>query len=279
MSCRAVTIILMPTSCVPSQNHTTEQKDRDFIYQQTKEADTTAKSHDSAGTHTDNAVLGELEESTSSPSKIHWAAVPAVFVNDTYFRIFDDRQRYVPGLDDTWVYLGTIESTVPGWESPTQNFQTNNESMIGAEIYHSSDGRIPIAESVWGDPLNKEIIGDSIIVVFEGQRLLYISDEAHSEAYEVMNAVVRPSLMVDGVIYSLMKSGGGSVLESYIYLGEITSAVPIDEYPTENLQVNRDNVIGMKAWRLPPGDVDDIIVLHTDSYFLYKHLPGTPVNP
>ena len=217
--------------------------------------------------------------SAASPPETHWAAVPAVFVNDTYFRIFADELYHpFPDLDDTWVFLGTIQSAAPGWEPPTQNFQTNNEAMIGAEIYFASGGRIPVSYSAWDDPIDEEVFGDSVIVLFNGSRLWYITEEAHSEVIEKMNAVERHSLMVDGVMYSLMGSAGGGNLVidgSYAFLGEVLSSVPIDEFPTEHLQANRDFIVGMKVYRLPPGDVNDIIVfLFTDAYFFYKHLPG-----
>jgi len=231
-------------------------------------------SHDGGNTAASNThITDELTENTTSSPEVHTAAVPAVFVNDIYFRFFDEKQNIVPDIDDTWAYLGNIQSSVPGWESPVQNFQTNNEQMIGAEIFHSSIGRIPITSSVWDDPLNEEAVGDSIIVVFNGQRILYISEEAHTEAYKVMSAVVRHSLMIDEIIYSFMGSGNGVILNSYTYLGETTSAVPINEFPTKNLQSNREIVVGMRAYRLPPEDNNDIIVIYTDSYFFYKHLP------
>jgi hypothetical protein len=234
-----------------------------------------------AGCRASNSTGDEAGNAASSPG-IRWDAVPAVFVNDTYFRIFENRQHTVPYLDDTWVYLGDIQSAAPGWESPTQNFQTNNEQMIGAEIYHSSECRIPITNSTWGDPLEAEVIGDSLIVIFEGLRLLYISEETHDEAIKVMDAVERHSLMVDGVMYSLMGSAGGRdfILDDrYVFLGEITSAVPIDEFPTDNLQANRDIVIGAKVYRMPPDENNDLVVFFTqNSRFYYKHLPGTIVN-
>ena len=238
--------------------------------------DTEIKSQDGDSTFRSEIVADALDENTTPSPEMHSSAVPAVFVNDTYFRVFDDRQHIVPDLDDTWIFLGSIQSSASGWESPTQNFQTNNELMIGAEIFHSFEGHVPITNSVWGDPLNDEVVGDSIIVVFEGARILYITEELHAEAYKVMGAVERHSLMVDGVIYSLMGSrSGGYILDSCVYLGEITSTVPIDEYPTENLQANRDIVVGMKVYRLPPGDINDIIVLFSDSYtscYFYKSL-------
>ena len=228
------------------------------------------------GTNTANTDGEELDENTS---ETRWAAVPAVFVNDTYFRIYADELHHpIADLDNTWVSLGTIQSAVPGWEPPTQNFQTNNEAMIGAEIYFSSEGRIPITNSAWGDPLDEEIVGEIVIVVFEGSRLWYISEEAHSEVIEVMNAVVRHSLMVDGVIYSLMATAGGggfSLSDDHIFLGEVASAVPMDEYPTENLQANRDSTVGAKVYRLPQGENSDLVVFFfPDARFYFKNLPG-----
>ena len=240
--------------------------------------DAEIESQNGGNTYTSDITADEPDEDTSPSPEMRTAAVPAVFVNDTYFRIFDDKQHIVPDLDDTWVYLGSIQSSAPGWGSPAQNFQTNNELMMGADIFHSYEGHIPITNSVWEDPLNEEVVGDSIIVVFEGMRILYITEEAHTEAYKVMGAVERHSLMVDGVIYSLMGSRSGNIPDGSVYLGEITSAVPIDEYPTENLQANRDVVVGMKVYRLPPGDINDVIVLFSDSYssyYFYKQLPGT----
>jgi len=217
-------------------------------------------------------------ESATPPSDTTWLAVPAVFVNDTYFRIYADGQYHdIPDLDDTWVYLGSIQSAAPGWESPTQNYQTNNETMIGAEIYYSSDGRIPVTNSTWGDPLDEEIIGDSVIVIFGEFQLWYITEEAHLVVIEVMDTVVRHSLMVDGVIYSLMATAGGgdfSLNENYIFLGEVESAVPMGEFPTENLQANRDTVVGAKVYRLPAGEGNDIVVFFSDNNrFYYKQLP------
>jgi len=234
----------------------------------------------SGGARTANINGDDLDENTSS---IRCAAVPAVFVNDTYFRIYTDEQHHsIPDLDDTWVYLGNILNSVPGWESPTQNFQSNNEAMIGAQIYHSSGGRIPVTNSAWGDPLEEEVIGDSVIVIFEGSWLWYISEETHSEVIEVMNAVVRHSLMIDGFIYSLMATAGGedfSLSDNHVFLGEVASAVSLYEYPTENLQANRDIVVGAKVYRLPSGESSDIVVFF-DAYarFYYKQLPGVFVN-
>ena len=215
-----------------------------------------------------------------SYSEILWSAVPAVFVNDTWFRIFENRQHIVPDLDDTWVYLGNIQSSVPGWESPSMNFQTNDESMIGAEIYHSSQARIRITNTAWNDPLNEEITGDGIIVVFNGLRLLYITEETQSRVTDVMNKAARHSLMLDGVLYSLMATAGGGgffLTDNHVFLGEVASTVSLNEYPAENLQANREIVVGARVYRLPQNENSDIVVFfNTDTRFYYKHLPLIP---
>ena len=221
----------------------------------------------------------DRDESGENTSEVRWAAVPAIFVSDTYFRIFADGQHQnVPDLDDTWVHLGSVQSAVPGWESPTLNFQTNNEAMIGAEIYFSSNGRIPVTISVWGDPIEEEVIGDSVIIIFGGSRLWYISEEAHSEVMTAMDVAVRHSLMVDGVMYSLMATAGGgdfTLCDNHIYLGEVASAVSMDKYPTENLQANRDNIVGAKVYRLPGDESSDIVVfLDPFERYYFSHLPG-----
>ena len=242
--------------------------------------DAMAGSQFGVGSNTANIDGEELDNT----SEVRWAAVPAVFVNDTYFRIYADEQHHpIKDLDNTWVLLGNIQSAVPGWEYPTQNFQTNNEAMIGAEIYLSSGGRIPVTNSVWGDPIEEEVIGDIAVVTFEGSRLWYISDETHSEVVEVMDTIVRHSLMVDGVMYSLMSTAGGgrfSLNDNYIFLGEVVGAVAMDEYPTENHQANRDIVVGAKIYRLPSDENSDIVVFfNADARFYYEHLPGAIANP
>ena len=205
-----------------------------------------------------------------------WAVPPMVFVNDTYYQAFEHRQHIVPEVDEAWVYLGEIQSTAPGYELPAENFQTNRD-MIGARIYHAYNGQIPITTSAWGDAIEEEIIGDSIIVVYEGQRFLYISEKAHSEAIRIMNLAERHSLLVDGVMYSLMATAFGdnfSMNDDFIFLGEVKSAVSLNELPAENLQANREIVVGARVYRLPPDAVDDIVVLHQwGTRFYYSALP------
>ena len=93
-----------------------------------------------------------------------------------------------------------------------------------------------------------------------------------------MATVERHSLMVDGIIYSLMATAGGgdfSLSDNHIFLGEVASAVPMGEFPKENLHANRDIVVGAKVYRLPAGESNDIVVFfNADARFYYKHLPG-----
>ena len=220
---------------------------------------------------------GYLNEVNSDDASVmRWVHLPAVFVNNTYYQIFENRQPNIPELGERWVYLGDIQSTVPAYKSPAENFQTNH-GMIGARIYHAHDGRIPVTTSTWGDALDEEIIGDSIIVVYEGQRFLYISEEAHAEAVKIMDSVERQSLLIDGVMYSLMATefGGSFSVDSYIFLGEVKSAVPLYELPKENFQTNREIIVGARIYRLPPDAIDDIVVFHRyGSRFYFWALPG-----
>jgi hypothetical protein len=224
------------------------------------------------GTNTD----GEGMDVNTSEER--WAAIPAVFVNDTYFRFYKDELHHPSqNLDSTWVSLGNIQSAAPDGEAPAQNFQTNNETLIGAEVFFSSGGRIPVANSAWGDPLDEEIAGDIVIVVYKRSRLWYISEESHSEVVAIMDMAERHSLMVDGLMYSLMaraRGGAFSLNDDHIFLGEVMSAVPMSEYPAENLQANRDTVIGAKVYRLPSNESSDIVVFfNPDARFYYSHLP------
>jgi hypothetical protein len=222
-----------------------------------------------------SAIWDPTKMGSADGAEMRWALPPMVFVNDKIYQIYSPDIVSIP--DETWVYIGDILSTVPGYESPTQNFQTNMD-MPGAEIYHSYAGRIHITNTTWGDPLDDEVFGDSIIVGFEGNRYMFISEDARDEVYMISDDVVRSSLMIDGYIYSLMGSfsGGSSHLGSnHVFLGEVTDAVPLNEYPTEHLQANREIVVGMKVYREPPGDVDSVLVFQTAGYYYrYSLLPG-----
>jgi len=189
--------------------------------------------------------------------------LPSVFVNNTLYFSFEHRQHHVAEPGDTWVYIGEIQSVVPQSGMPTENFQSNH-GMEGARIYHAYAGRIPITTCVWGGVLEEEIAGDSIIVVYNGQRSMYISEEAREQAFHIMDSVQRNSLMVDDVVYVLMASafGGRFSTDGNVFLGEVESVVSRFELPAENLQTNRETNIGARIYRLSSNAIDDIVIIH-----------------
>ena len=206
---------------------------------------------------------------------IRWARPPAVFVNDTWFQIFVERNNQIPPLDDSWTFLGTIQTIVAGYLPLTENFQSNMD-LLGARIYHNYLGRIPVTNNTWGEPIDEEAFGESIIVVYENRRIMFISEESMAEVLTVMkNNGARRSLNIDGTVYSLMATAGGghfAIGESHIFLGEIISSSDINEYPTENLTANRPDLIGARAYRLPEGEVNDIVVFHSPATRFYFSL-------
>ena len=209
-------------------------------------------------------------------AEVRWAAVPAVFANDTWFRIFDDRQQIIPSIDDTWINLGRIQSAVQGWESPTQNFQSNDEGLVGAYIYHSPQAGIRVINNAWGEPMDTEVMGEAIIVTLNGRNIMYITEESQSKVLDVMNEATRHSLMIDGILYSLMATASGgsfSITENHILIGEVADSVEHISYPTENLQANRDALVGARIYRLPSGSHDDIVVFfNVGTRFYFSNL-------
>jgi hypothetical protein len=218
---------------------------------------------------------GNVSESNTDDLEVRWVLPPMVFVNDRIYQVFIPDIDYEQ--DEVWAYVGDIQSTVPGYEIPTENFQSNVE-MMDAEIFHAIEGRIPVTSTVWGDSLNDIVVGDSIIVVFEETRYMFITDETRAKVNAITEDVVRSSLMIDGDIYSLMGSfsdNRSTLSGDYIFLGEVTSAVPLNEYPTENMQANREVVVGMKVYREPSDDDESVLVFHTmGAYNRYTLLPG-----
>ena len=207
---------------------------------------------------------------------ILWAAVPAVFVNDEWYRIYDERQEIVPELTDEWVYIGDIQSIAPAHEPPTENFQANF-GQLGARLYRNNETRIPVKTGSWLASIDEEVIGDGILVEFEDKHILFVSETAHDEVMEIMNAVERDSLMIDESIYSLMgsSSGDNSIdLDKCVFIGEVKNAVSVYELPGEHLQGNREYAIGAKVYRLPEDHKDDIIIFHfPGSYNYYTSFP------
>ncbi|MDF2845650.1 MAG: putative entericidin like toxin protein [Herbinix sp.] len=84
---------------------------------------------------------GEPEERYDRP--------PFVFVNDTLYKRY--KEVTSKEMDDSYTFLGNIESSVSTFESPKENFQANDD-IIGAEVYQS---------------------GDNIIILYNGYYTLY----------------------------------------------------------------------------------------------------------
>ena len=194
---------------------------------------------------------------------------PMVFVNDRLYLIDGSPWLPVPEPGDIWVYIGDIESVVPVSEHqvPTENFQGNHSAMwiagIGARIYHSYNGPIPITIRHWDQSTyNGEIMGDSIIVVYGYQRHIFVTEEFRTEMSRMRNAVKRRSLQMDGAIHHhiVTISGGEFSTDGNVFLGEVESAVSIMELPSEDFQTNREDNVGMKIYRLPADAANDIVV-------------------
>jgi len=224
----------------------------------------------------ENYDIGVHATAVNEAEMRFWSTPPAVFVNDTWFGILEGRDNLIPALDDSWTFLGVVQTVVELHKSPTENFQSNS-FPIGARIYHSYEGRIPVTNNIWGEPIDEEAFGNSIILVFDGTRVMLGSEEARDEFVRVMEANgVRKSLNIEGMVYSLMATVGGGFItvEDYIFLGEVMSSSDINEYPIENLQANRSSLIGARVYRLPQGKVNDIVVFHDASLrFYFSFLP------
>ena len=218
---------------------------------------------------------GAAHNTESHEPVIYWARPPAVFVNDTWFQIFQERNNQIPPIDDSWTFLGTIQTIVAGHLPLTENFQSNMD-LPGARIYHNYLARIPVTNNTWGEPINEEAFGESIIVVYENRRIMFIPEESMAKVLAVMKAGgERRSLNIDGAVYSLMATAGGghfAISEGHIFLGEIISSSDINEYPTENMQANRPDLIGARVYRLPEGQVNDIVVFHSSATRYYFSL-------
>jgi len=190
---------------------------------------------------------------------------PSIFVNNTLYYAFEHRPDHVPEPGDMWVYIGDIQRTVASLLSgfPTENFQSNN-GMIGARIYHSYTGRVHVTNCAWNGPLDEEVIGDSMIVVYGEWHILYLSREVLDEVVQIMNSVQKNSLLVEGVLYNHIRTEFGNHLsaDNYVFLGEVEGVVSRLKLPEEDFQTNREINVDARIYRLPPEAVNDIVIIH-----------------
>ena len=179
-------------------------------------------------------------------------APTSVFVNDHLYQIHildswghsDD----IPELDDTWNYLGDINSVILD-ALPTANFQANT-AIKGAKVYHSKNGSIKVNIHSCEFVRPQEFYGDSIIIDFYGRRSQYIAKDLISQVSEIYDICFDYGMLLrlNGVMYrvsSFMEfvesdsAEGTFILDGdYVYLGKILSSVPENELPTEDFQVN-----------------------------------------
>ena len=208
-------------------------------------------------------------------------APPLILLNDVMYKMYDDRPSIEQDLIENWAYVGKVESCVGLSEIPKKNFQANTR-IVGAELYHSNEGRI-IIRNYSGAALVSvgEFFGDCIIVAFEGQYYQYIALAEFGKVDELMRISADDGklLLVNGVIYRLgmMKSRDDFQLDdTYIYLGRIASKVSAYVHPTENFQSNSPFIsVGSEIYEMPQSDdaYADILVIDSDSDsdFLYYY--------
>ena len=224
-----------------------------------------------AGCSYDAAVGGDGEFVTTRRTS------QAVFVNDSWFCLHEERQHLIPAIDDDWVHLGQIQSAVDFLEIPSENFQTNATGLVGAHVYHSPNAHIRITNNARNEFVDRVIYGEAVIVSHNGRRILHVSEETIDTIIATMNEDLRQSLMVDGVRYSLMSTTGGGFVPStnHTFLGEIAGYTDSTMYPTEHLQANRANLVGARVYRLPEGHNNDLVAFfNMGALFFFRHLPA-----
>lgn len=52
-------------------------------------------------------------------------------------------------FNDDYIYIGNIETSVPSYESPKQNFQTNRSFLVGAEVYQLATNLVILYDSTY----------------------------------------------------------------------------------------------------------------------------------
>jgi len=112
---------------------------------------------------------------------------PMLFVEDMLF-LPGVAPQYIPELSDEWVFVGEIQSwTTHHNTAPSEHLQSNYGHIpIGARAYHSLNGRIRVSRSRGGIYSYREIYGDSIIVIANGEKHHYVSNEIRSKLNELL---------------------------------------------------------------------------------------------
>ena len=112
---------------------------------------------------------------------------PMLLVNDMLY-LPGTAPWYIPELCDDWSFVGEIQSLAATYNTiPTEHLQTNGgHTFMGARVYHSPYGDIRISRNRNGVYTYREIIGDSLIVIADGVKQHFISEEAHARIGELL---------------------------------------------------------------------------------------------
>ena len=112
---------------------------------------------------------------------------PMIFVNDILY-LPGTAPWYIPEICEDWAFVGEVQSLTEHFNTiPTQHLQTNHsESFLGARVYHSPSGRIRVSRRHGGAYSYREIYGDSLIVIVNGEKQHYVSEEAHGRVNEIL---------------------------------------------------------------------------------------------
>ena len=109
-----VCVLFLLTSCIPTQ---------------------TVENTPSTLTEPESNLSTEKDTQPTSTEIYAWP--PYIYVNDTLYRWYIAAMH--ESLNNDFTYLGTIDSDVPQNEEPTENFQTNRDKFLGAEVYQSGN--------------------------------------------------------------------------------------------------------------------------------------------
>ena len=230
-----------------------------------------------------------------NPGSSKTTGLPLIRINNVMYQEYDtSTARIAQKLDDTWVFVGKIESFMHETREPVENFQANT-NIIGAEVYHSSEGSIVVnARSNLPLVKGEEFFGDSIIVVIRypiypySECRQYIAQELFGEVYTLLSATAdygnllyaNENMYELELILSPYNPQDDGMYHTSDYLGEILGQVPENEQPLENFFVNYIMIgVGAKVYRLPKEELFEnktgygnnlelVIVVNTTGYFM-----------
>jgi len=232
-------------------------------------------------------LVGCNEEPT--PSYVGGFLMPMIFAHDTLYSIspFNDN----PELDENWVFVGEVESYVPTGSRPNNHLQTNFNNLISvdvvgvARVYHSPNAlfriRLHSEEVFTNQHIFQDLHGDGIIIDINGQHFHFVSSLLSERINDIMAQRIPQLLLVNDVLYNLVATSSGGdfqLSDSHVFLGEIASHVPPNEFPTDNFQAN-DIIVGARVYMLPQSEnrLADILVLFNEWRMEYRRFDNSNI--